>query len=167
MLPNNMVDTPILQLPGEIRKLVEARNLLRERYQKSGLKFTFDGKLVGDIGEALARESFGLKLVQQGKTGIDAETLDRRTVQIKATGTGRGPAFRNIQNYADTLLFFDLDYDNLTARLIYNGPEKPIRDELGLDWTGQKMFSRRRLVEMNGNVAKQDRLPIKTRSSTA
>ena len=61
-----------------------------------GLHFILDGKLVGDIGEAVAAEMFGLKLVPGGGTGIDGHTSDGRTVQVKATGTGRGPVFRQV-----------------------------------------------------------------------
>lgn len=162
MRPDNAVYMPTFQLPDEVKQLVVARNLVRDRYKKSKLKFTFDGNLVGDIGEALAHENFGLKLVHIGKTGIDAEAPDGRTVQIKATGTARGPTFRDIKEHADALLFFDLDYENLIARLIYNGPERPIRDELGFGWKKQKMFSRPKIEIMNRDVADQDRLPILT-----
>ena len=91
-------------LPQEIADMVHARNRLRAYYNKSladsgsavELKFTFDGNLVGDLGEALAVQQFGIKLVETSSTeGIDGYTDDGKyTVQVKATGTGRGPAFR-------------------------------------------------------------------------
>ena len=89
------------KLPPEIRELVAARNNLRAYYatlfQKNDielkLSFTLDGNLIGDLGEALAVKLFGIKLVETRST----EAFDgyapgsKTTVQVKATGTGRGP----------------------------------------------------------------------------
>ncbi|PYE40441.1 hypothetical protein DFI02_1164 [Rhizobium sp. PP-F2F-G20b] len=44
-------------LPPVITDLVLARNRLRDHYISSGLNFTLDGNLIGDIGEAVAAES--------------------------------------------------------------------------------------------------------------
>jgi hypothetical protein len=95
-------------LPPVITGLVAARNRLRAHYGSVGLRFTFDGNLVGDIGEALAAELFSIKLISRGGTGIDGHAPDGRSVQVKATGTGRGPVFRNVDTRADHLLFFEL-----------------------------------------------------------
>jgi hypothetical protein len=101
-------------LPPAIAELVTARNKVRDHYQamleaKGGtakLHFTLDGNLVGDIGEALAADIFGIRLVDTKSTeGIDGYAPDGRTVQVKATGTCRGPAFRQTQTRADHLLF--------------------------------------------------------------
>jgi hypothetical protein len=80
-------------LPPVIRELVVARNNLRNHYAASGLSFTLDGNLVGDFGEALAADICGLKLVARNGTGIDGHALDSRSVQVKASGTNRGPPF--------------------------------------------------------------------------
>jgi hypothetical protein len=56
---------------------------------------TLDGNLVGDLAEALALSRFDLKLVEiKSHAAIDGFGLDGRSVHVKATGTGRGPAFR-------------------------------------------------------------------------
>ena len=60
------------KLPPAIATLVDARNSVREHYEtvlrsqgsNVELKFTLDGNLVGDIGEAIATELFGVKLVE-------------------------------------------------------------------------------------------------------
>lgn len=44
------------QLPAEIQPLLATRDYLRQRYTSSELRFTLDGNLVGDIGEAVAAE---------------------------------------------------------------------------------------------------------------
>lgn len=76
-------------LPEEIRELLAARNRLRDHYRFADLKFTLDGNLVGDIGEAVAAKLFGLRLLKRNGTGIDGEAPDGRTVQVKASGTIR------------------------------------------------------------------------------
>lgn len=95
--------------------MLSARNRLRTHYNELigemnsnvTLSFTFDGNLVGDIGEAIAVTLFGIQLVDVSSTeGFDGYAKDGRTVQVKATGTDRGPAFRNTQARADHLLFF-------------------------------------------------------------
>lgn len=97
----------IFKLPKQIAALVQSRDELKAHYQKClkkvgsevELKFTLDGNLVGDLGEALAVELFGVKLVEIKSTvGIDGYVRGgKQTVQVKATGTGRGPAFRKTE----------------------------------------------------------------------
>lgn len=96
-------------LPPVITQLVLARNALRDHYGIPGLAFTLDGKLVGDIGEAVSAEIFGLRLTPGGGTGIDGYAPDGRSVQVKATGTGRGPAFRHVETRAQHLIFMEFD----------------------------------------------------------
>jgi hypothetical protein len=55
--------------------------------------------------------------------GVDGYAPDGRTVQVKATGTGRGPAFRCTEICADHLRFFDLDIERLAIAVLFNGPE--------------------------------------------
>lgn len=71
------------KLPPVIAELVLARDRVRGHYNVPGLSFTLDGKLVGDIGEAVAAELFGLTLKPGGGTGIDGHAPDGRT-------TGKG-----------------------------------------------------------------------------
>ena len=103
------------QLPPPVVELINATKKLRAHYQSSQsaarLKFTLDGNLVGDMGEAIASEIFGIHLVEvAASAGIDGYAPDgKTTVQIKATGTGRGPAFSKNETRADHLIFLDLD----------------------------------------------------------
>ncbi|MGR9449204.1 DUF6998 domain-containing protein [Rhizobium leguminosarum] len=50
-----------------------------------------DGKLVGDIGEAVAAELFGLTLKPGGGTGIDGHTPDGRSVQVRRREPAEDP----------------------------------------------------------------------------
>lgn len=156
-------------LPSEIAQLFEARNRVREYYLRKlaaagsevDLRFTLDGNLIGDIGEALGAELFGIKLVEAKSTeGIDGLARDGRSVQIKATGTGRGPAFRNTVVHADHLIFFDLDLHSATGKVLFNGPEKLVRATLPETFVGQRMVSNARVRALDQNVRQEDRLPI-------
>lgn len=156
-------------LPQAIADLVEARNRVRDYYKELlaegghevSLKYTLDGKLVGDIGEALAVELFGIRLVD-GKShpGIDGYSKDKRSVQVKATGRGYGPTFRPVEQRADHLIFFDLDFERSEGTVFYNGPEQPVIATLPANWKDQRMVSRKQLAELDANLTDSDRLPF-------
>lgn len=145
-------------LPPVVAELVAARNKLREHYKSAGLKFTLDGNLVGDIGEAVAAEVFGIKLVPANGTGIDGHAEDGRSVQVKATGTGRGPIFRHVDTRSDHLLFFDIDFDNLRGTVIFNGPEHIALARMPEAWIGQRPVSKVQIRAADALVPMEDRL---------
>ncbi len=157
------------RLPPVVANLVSARNDLSSHYRRvleansstAVLNFTFDGNLVGDIGEALAVELFGIRLVE-GKSfeGIDGYGPDGRTVQVKATVTGRGPAFRATGIHAEHLIFFDLDLDMLMGAVVYNGPEHTVRSFLPEGFRGQRMVSRKKVRDAGFDVPQHERLPF-------
>lgn len=155
------------EMPSLIADMVAARNELREHYramldrQRSAveLKFTLDGNLVGDIGEALAAQLFGIRLVEAKSTeGIDGFAPDGRTVQVKATGTGRGPAFRCVETRADHLLFFDLDFDRCRGAVVYNGPEHYAVRHLPDVFANQRQLSRLQIRAADAMVRPDERL---------
>jgi len=148
-----------IELPNLIIGLVDARNSLRVHYAPSNLSFTLDGNLVGDIGEALAHEAYGLVLEGRSSEGIDGVAPDGRTVQVKASGTGRGPAFRQTRIGADHLLFFHLDFEACRAEVVYDGPESYVIDLLPANWTGQRMASVPKIRNANLLVTPEQRLP--------
>lgn len=147
------------RLPNEVADLASARKALKKRYCEIELAFSFDGNLVGDLGEALAVELFGLKLAGRAVQDIDGTSPCGKTVQVKASGTGRGAAFRRKRDGAEQLLVFDINFDDASATLIYNGPEKIVRDELG-NGDGQRMASKATLLDLDATVLAADRLPM-------
>lgn len=163
-------------LPSPIKELLRARNQVKSHYQEillqqnsqAELRFTLDGNLIGDIGEAIAVELFGIKLVhRKAAEGIDGYAPDGKTsVQIKATGTGRGPVFRNTKIRADHLLFFDLDFDRMEGTVIYNGPEHYALSLLPSDFSGQRMITRKQIVTANECVLSKERLPRRPQPTT-
>lgn len=149
------------QLPSAIADLVAARNRLREHYEAVGLEFTLDGNLVGDLGEAIAAEIFGITLVPaRSTTGIDGYAPDGRTVQVKATGRGRGPAFRLVETKADHLLFFDLDFEVGTGTVVFNGPEYIATAALPNMFVGQRSLTPLQIRAADARVRPEDRLPL-------
>lgn len=147
-------------LPPAIADLVAARNKLRAHYASVGLKFTLDGNLVGDLGEAIAVELFGLQLAEARSTaGIDGRAPDGRTVQVKATGTGSGPAFRQTETKAQHLLFFDLDFERARGLVVFNGPEHVAVASLPSVFTGQRSLTRGQIRVADTRVDNSDRLP--------
>ncbi len=147
-------------LPPQVQKLVAARNELKAHYGSVDLRFTFDGNLVGDLGEAIAAELFGLRLTGRSNEGIDGFAPDGRSVQVKASGTKRGAPFRQIEVHADHLLFFHFDYDGCSGEIVYNGPEEPVRRMLPSSWIGPRPVSAAAFRRLNKLVSDTDRLPM-------
>ena len=148
------------RLPQQISKLVDARNALKAHYSDVDLRFTFDGNLVGDLGEAIAADLFGIKLTGRSHEGIDGYAPDGRSVQVKASGTKRGAPFRLVETCADHLLFFHFDYDECAGEVVYNGPEEPVRQTLPAHWVGQRSVSAATFRRLNKLVGDEDRLPM-------
>ena len=73
----------------EINELLDITKKLRTTYKKYDKQFTLDGKLVGDIGEVLAAEKYGLKLYGENEQIHDGEEIKTgRKVQIKSSFKG-------------------------------------------------------------------------------
>lgn len=147
------------RLPEAIQPLVQARNALRDHYGHASLPFTFDGNLVGDLGEAIAVELFGLELGRPCGPGVDG-LISGKTVHVKATGTGRGPAFRKVETEAEHLLFFHLDFHRCEGTIEFNGPESIIRSLLPATWTGQRQITLAAVRRANLSVPQTARLPL-------
>src|SRR5690606_16604172 len=133
---------------------VKAHRRLRQHYENTGLGFTLDGKLVGDLAEVIAAELFGLTLCKRRTAGVDCHAKDGRSVQVKATGLpSKGPAFTPGEGRADHLLFLRLDFDTATGAIAYNGPEEPVRRLLPVGFTGTKRVRLADILEVDASVA--------------
>lgn len=155
------------ELPPTIKELISARNKLKQHYEEiltqnggEALSFTLDGNLVGDLGEAIAVELFGIRLVnKRSTTGIDGYTHDgKNTVQVKATGTDRGPAFRQTETRADYLLFFELDFSSAMGTIVFNGPEHYATSMLPEKFSGQRSLTRKQIRQADTRVEDHERL---------
>jgi hypothetical protein len=145
-------------LPDAVRAIAHATQSLRECYRSSGLNFTPDGKFVGDLGEAIAADMFGIKL-QQGK-GIDGYCGDI-PVQIKTTGRPNGgAAFRSIDDTHPKntqLIVYFIDWEKGIGELIYNGTEVLVRPDCK---GGQREASRHKLLTTDIAAVGSIELPI-------
>lgn len=148
------------ELPEMVVDLVNARDRLAAYYCGSGRTFTFDGKLVGDLGEAIAAELFGIELAPQ--QAFDGRAPDGRTVQVKASTTGAGPAFRKQETGADHLLHFLLDLPKRRGEVAFNGPEHIALACMPASWTqGQRAIPLGKLRAANARVPPETRLIIR------
>lgn len=145
-------------LPEPVRALVTAHAMLVEAYAETKLRFTLDGRLVGDLAEATAADAFGLELCRVRTAGVGAHAPDGRSVQIKASGIGKGPAFTPGEGRADHLIFLLFDYVRAEAFVRYNGPEGPVRAALPLALTGTKRVSLPRILTLDAAVEDGQRL---------
>lgn len=165
MLMSNTAIT--VKLPEVIRNLWTAQQAVAGHYADTGLKFTLDGRLVGDIAEAIALHHFDLLLPQSRTGGVDAITRTGKTVQVKATGKPKsGPAFTPGKGHADYLLFFAIDFAANIASVIYNGPEAPVRALLPAQgWAGTKIIPLAEMHRLAKNVAPSASIAYAPRST--
>jgi len=146
-------------LPNAVTRLWRAHEALRKHFAYTNLAFTLDGKLVGDIGEAVASKAFGIKLCGSRTPGVDGHARNGRSVQIKATGKSNGgPAFTPGEGVAEHLLFLRLDFKRGIATVVYNGPEAPIRRLLPKRWSGTKVIPLSKITTANEKVPSKKRL---------
>lgn len=86
------------------------------------LRFTLDGRLVGDLGEAIAEHLFAIKLHDSQQTGHDG-TLDRNgaieSVEIKTRRESTNIWF---DSEPDHIIAFRLDKGDALITLVYAGP---------------------------------------------
>jgi len=167
------------QIGDALEKLLSGRGLLQGAYrshlaksaeEKSGQKMTFalDGRLVGDIGELIAAETFCLELLGTKSKNIDANSTDgsSRKVQIKATFKDES---LSIKHGADHFIGLQLN-DAGEFRVIYNGPAAPVMGYLkapkaeghaGRQNAGNKLepISLKAWTVLNLAVADLDRIP--------
>jgi len=81
------------------------------------------GQQLGNLGEVLIADRFGLDLTKPMQKGIDAHTADDRKVQIKTTTSrGVGIPLGHEQPDADVYLLAGLLNANGTCEVIFNGP---------------------------------------------
>jgi hypothetical protein len=154
------IDIP---LPKSVIDLWRSQQALAKHYAHTGLKFTLDGRLVGDIAEALALEHFELSLPPKRTKGVDALTAFGQSVQIKASGLERsGPAFTPGTGIARYLLFFQFNFSAGIATVIYNGFEEPVRAHLlPKEWVGTKVVNLAALRALAIELGSENALPLK------
>ncbi|MFA5967751.1 MAG: hypothetical protein WC816_00650 [Sphingomonas sp.] len=158
-------------LPSEVLKVAEAQSALVQRYSHiklcngSTLQFTLDGKLVGDLAEAIVAELFDLQLDPSRHIDGCTRCEQKIPVQIKATGrengsfqfrTSKFPRPDNLRLIAIQINWQEPSYD-----VVYNGPESKIRSLLEKQNSPTKSLSIKKMREADRGVDSSDRLITK------
>lgn len=106
-----------------IKILLDTTKALREKYK---MGFPLDGRLVGDIGEALVKRDFFVELYPQNHQHHDAYELDTdNQIQIKASMKYN---FSYPYKYKPDYYIAVHINEDATLEVIYNGPGNPIED---------------------------------------
>jgi len=96
------------------------------------------GNLLGDFGEFVAIEHYGLKKAPPGSNGFDALTSDGKTVQIKANHAAKQIGFRG---NADLLLVIHVESDGEWNEVYYGSFEKASQLSTYSERDNKKMIS--------------------------
>ncbi len=146
----------------EIKELLEITQKLREKYE--GKNFSLDGKLVGDIGEVLCAEKYGIELYPENEPIHDGEEKSTgRKVQIKATFKGYSYFPHGKERQPDYFLSVNIK-ENGEIEELFNGPGQFIIDyyikERGLKAYKNHYYtlSKGVLMELNTKVPKEEKI---------
>jgi hypothetical protein len=82
------------------------------------------GNLLGDFGELVARERYGLRKAPAGSDGYDALTRDGRRVQVKTNYSSSTIGFRG---KADVMLVLKVQSDGTWEEVYYGDFGKVLR----------------------------------------
>lgn len=143
-----------------IKNIYEAVNELREAFP--GRRFTPDGKMIGDIGEAIGKILYNLELDEKSRKDWDGWWIDglgnRREIQIRATQCNT--TYLKPPPDKGTLLIFKIDKEkNGDYSVVYNG-------DIGLAWdyvkhqkSKEKTISLNDLNKLQQKVVPEDMIP--------
>ncbi len=146
---------------AKVRRLVQSLyatvKALDEEFVAEGRTFTPDGHLVGSIGDVVAAYSFGLTLYPPSTETHDAESEDRKKVQIKLTGGNR-----SVSLYSEPDYLIVLQLSNGKSDTIYNGPGVSVWAKCGpRAKNGQRSITLNALRKLQSAVPDSDRIVLK------
>ncbi|ALZ75305.1 hypothetical protein [Rheinheimera sp. F8] len=127
-------------------------------------EFTIDGRLVGDIGEAIVQRDYNIKLYEGLTKDYDGETPCGKKVQIKATFKD-SLTFRKISDYYIGIKI----YENGQYEEIFNGPGYVIAEEyIHRKGFGKNLlsFPIKRLKDLSKKVSNDHRITRKIEKTT-
>ncbi|GAA0685421.1 hypothetical protein GCM10009104_08760 [Marinobacterium maritimum] len=109
--------------PAEaLKQLYAARNELRRHFPS--LPFTLDGRMIGDVGEAIATTHWGLKQLPSNSKTHDVMTGTGISVQIKTTQhiqNGKGVGLGLDKRSFEHLIVIQI-HEDATYNVLYDGP---------------------------------------------
>ena len=148
-------------MQNEIKALLEITQKLRDDYK---LGFPLDGRLVGDIGEALVKKYFNVELHPQNYPCHDCYEIDTNLhIQVKSSMK---------YNFSYSYIYHPEYYmavhinEDATLEVLYNGPGKLVEDYIktkGLKDYNKTWYtlSKTALKELNMQVKEVDRIKIR------
>jgi len=141
-------------IEDSLKKIFSGIRQLKEALPSK--EFTIDGRLVGDIGEAIVQRDYDLSLYKGMAKDYDGETPSGRKVQIKATFKN-SLTFKKISDfYIGIKIHEDGSYEE-----IFNGPGSIIANEYShRKGFGENLlsFPNKRLGELSLNIRPEDRI---------
>ncbi|GAA0833394.1 hypothetical protein GCM10009112_21780 [Marinomonas arenicola] len=147
MPKHEIIEDSLRQIFSGIRQLKEAL---------PAKEFTIDGRLVGDIGEAIVQRDYDITLYEYLAKDYDGETSDGRKVQIKATFK-ESLTFKKVPDYyLGIKIHEDGSYEE-----IFNGPGSVIASEYShRKGFGETLlsFSNKKLHELSKNISNEHRI---------
>jgi hypothetical protein len=117
-----MDESKVEAIKGIVSSLFASQRALRALapdYKWAGL-----GNLLGDFGEFISTQAYGLEKAASGSDGYDARTADGKTVQVKTNHAATQIGFRGA---ADLLLVLHVTTDGEVEE-IYYGPFAPVKE---------------------------------------
>lgn len=150
----------------EIKELLAITKKLKDKYIHLNKNFSLDGKLVGDIGEVLAAEKYGLQLLDENAEVHDAvEKETGRMVQIKSSFKGNSYFPYGDDRKPEYFLSIVIDEDGVITEL-FNGPGQFIVEhyikarKIKPYKNHYYTLSRGVLEELNKQVEEKDKIKI-------
>ena len=115
----------------EIQQLLAITRALKEKYKLHNKSFTLDGKLVGDIGEVLVAEHYGLTLYGDNTPVYDGFVTgdENKKVQIKASFNNYFYFTKDLINMPQYFIAVQLKEDG-TFEEVFNGLGTLIYDKM-------------------------------------
>ena len=104
------------------------------------------GNLLGDFGEFVAIEHYGLEKAPSGSNGFDALTSDGKTVQIKANHAAKQIGFRG---NADLLLVIHVENNGEWNEVYYGSFEKILKISTFSERDNKRMISITKLAKIS------------------
>lgn len=147
----------------ELFVLFETIDKLKEKYSQHKKKFTLDGKLVGDIGEVLVAEAYGLTLYPDNVPVHDGfvTTTPDREVQIKTSFNNYFYFPKDINKRPKYFIAINLNQDS-SFEEIYNGPGSLIYEKLLKHLDTDRKYNYRlsvpKLKELNKDKCNTDKI---------
>ena len=143
--------------PAEaLKQLYSARNALRNHFPS--LPFTLDGRMVGDVGEAIATTRWGLTPLPSNSKTHDVTTPSGLKVQIKTTQqtqNGKGVGLGLDKRSFDHLVIIQI-HEDATFNVLYDGPGSYVDQKRN----GKKSASLtvKQLRELNSEVLANEKI---------